>query len=134
MGWVLKLASLAALAGCLALAGCQPLVLSVAGAGATAALGHSLRGITYRTFTAPLPAVKKASLAALRMMGIKLDSFGRFEHGEIIYARARSWTVEIELVAISQRTTRLRVATRDGGFFYDAATANEIVEQTERLL
>lgn len=108
--------------------------MSVAGAGATAALGQSLNGITYRTFTAPMSKVKKASLAALRHMGIAADSFGRFEQGEIIYARAKGWTVEIELEAISQRTTRVRVATRNGGFFYDGATANEIVQQTARML
>jgi len=35
---------------------------------------------------------------------------------------------------ISARTTRLRVATRNGSFFYDAATANEIVAQTQKAL
>lgn len=118
----------------MALAGCQNLALSVAGAGASAALGASLNGITYRTFTAPLPLVKKASIAALEIMGITLDSFGRFDEGEIIFARTQGRTVEIELEAISQRATRLRVATRDGGFFYDSATANEIIAQTEKAL
>lgn len=42
--------------------------------------------------------------------------------------------MEIELEAISQRATRLRVSTRNGGFFYDGATANEIVAQTEKVL
>ena len=116
------------------LAGCQNLALSMAGAGASAALGASLNGITYRTFTAPLPLVKQASIAALEIMGITLDSFGRFDDGEIIFARTEGRTVEIELEAISQRATRLRVTTRDGGFFYDGATANEIVAQTEKAL
>jgi hypothetical protein len=116
------------------LAGCQPLALSVAGAGASAAFGHRLNGVTYRTFTAPLPAVKKASVAALKKMGIRLESFERFEHGEIIYASAQGRTVEIELETISQRATRIRVATNNGGFFYDGATANEIVLQTEKML
>jgi hypothetical protein len=123
-----------ALAGCIVLAGCQPLALSLAGAGASAAVGHSLSGITYRTFTAPLPLVKKASLAALENMGITLDSFGRFDDGEVIFARAGGRTVEIELEAISQRATRLRVSTRNGGFFFDGATANEIVAQTQKML
>lgn len=106
----------------------------MAGAGATAALGASLSGISYRTFTAPLPLVKKASIAALEAMGITLDSFGTLDYGEVIFARAEGRTVEIELEAISHRATRLRVATKNGGFFYDSATANEILAQTEKAL
>ena len=67
-------------------------------------------------------------------MGITLESFGKFEAGEIIYARAEGRSVEIELEPISRRATRIRVATRNGGFFYDSATANEIVLQTEKML
>ena len=126
--------SILLLACCSALCGCQTLALSVAGAGASAALGHRLNGAAYRTFTAPYPAVKKASLAALRKMGITLHSFGRFDEGEISYARAEGRTIEIELEPISKRATRIRVATQNGGLFYDSATANEIVLQTEKML
>lgn len=119
---------------CAALCGCETFALSLAGAGATAALGHRLNGAAYRTFTAPYPAVKKASLAALKNMGITLDSLGKLESGEIIYARAEGRTIEIELEPISKRATRIRVATQNGGFFYDNATANEIVLQTEKML
>lgn len=115
-------------------AGCQPLAMSLAGAGASAAVGASIAGISYRTFTAPLPAVKKASLAALDNMGIAFESLGTFEAGEIIFARAAGRSVEVELEALSQRATRMRVSTRDGGFFYDGATANEIVAQTQKEL
>lgn len=132
MAWVYR--SLLWLACCCALTGCQSLALSVAGAGASAAIGHRLHGATYRTFTAPYTAVKQASLEALKKMGITLESFDKFEYGEIIYARAEGRSVEIELEPISQRATRIRVATRNGGFFYDSATANEIVLQTEKML
>lgn len=106
----------------------------MAGAGATAALGHSISGPSSRTFTAPFLTVRKASLAALKRMGIELQSFGKFEGGEIIYARAEGRTIEIELEPISQRATRIRVATRNGGFFHDSATAEEIVAQTAKML
>ena len=122
------------LAGCLVLAACQPLALSMAGAGASAAVGASLSGVSYRTFTAPLPEVKKASMAALENMGIEFQSFGSFDAGEIIFARSSARSVEVELEALSQRATRMRVSTRDGGFFYDGATANEIVAQTQKVL
>jgi hypothetical protein len=118
----------------LLLAGCQSLAISLASAGATAALGASLAGISYRTFTAPLPVVRKASIAALEVMGMSAESLGSFDSGEIIRAHAAGRTVEIELEPLTPRATRMRVATRDGGLFYDAATAVEIVAQTEKLL
>lgn len=119
---------------CCLLCGCQSLAVTMAGAGATAALGHSITGPSYRTFTAPFTTVRKASIAALKRMGIELESFGKFEGGEIIYARAEGRSIEIELEPISRRATRMRVATRNGGLFYDSATANEIVLQTEKML
>jgi hypothetical protein len=125
---------LALLAAAMLAAGCEPLALSLAGAGASAALGATLAGISYRTFTAPLAVVKKASISALENMGMTPESFGQFETGEIIYARAAGRTIEIELEALTPRATRVRVATRDGGLFHDAATAAEIVAQTQKLL
>lgn len=118
----------------LALAACQPLAITLAGAGVSAAIGHSLNGVSYRTFTASLPLVRKASARALDNMGIELESSGKFEGGIVLFARSGGRSVEIELEPISGRATRVRVAARDGGFFYDSATANEIVAQTERFL
>jgi hypothetical protein len=125
---------LPAFALCLALGACQPLAVSMAGAGASAAVAYSLNGASHRTFTANLPAVRKASVRALDNMGIKLESYGTFDTGVILYARAPERSVEIELEPISPRATRVRVAARDGGLFYDTATAREIVAQTERIL
>jgi hypothetical protein len=129
--------AVAALAALL-LTGCQSLVTSMAAAGATAALGATLAGAAYRTFTAPAAVVKQASIAALENMGMTPESFGRFQgsetSGEIIVARAAGRTIEIELEPLTARATRMRVATRDGGFFHDAATAAEIVVQTQKAL
>jgi hypothetical protein len=104
------------------------------GAGAGAALRYGMDGVSYRTFTAPAETVKQASLAALERMGITLDSTGRFEGGELIYARSQNRAIEIELEPISPRATRIRIAAKNGGLFYDTATASEIIAQTERLL
>ena len=49
-------------------------------------------------------------------------------------ARAENRAIEIEIEPISARATRVRIAAKNGGFFYDGATANEIVAQTERSL
>lgn len=116
------------------LAGCEPLALSLLGAGAGTALRYSIDGVTSRTFTAPAVEVKRASLAALERMGIAFESFDKFEYGELIYARAENRAIEIEIEPISPRATRMRIAAKNGGFLYDNATAAEIVAQTERLL
>ena len=118
----------------LIVAGCQPLAVSVLGAGAGPALRYGIDGVAYRTFTAPAPDVTQASLAALEQMGIGFESTGTFEGGEVIYARSPKRTIEIEVEPISGRATRVRIAAKNGGLFYDSATASEIVAQTERLL
>ena len=120
--------------GLLMLAGCEPIAISLLGAGAGTALRYGFDGVAYRTFTAPAPDVRQASLAALEEMGIRLESTDTFEGGEVIYARSAKRTIEIEVEPISARATRVRIAARNGGLFYDNATASEIVAQTERLL
>jgi Protein of unknown function (DUF3568) len=118
----------------LGLAGCEPLAISVLGAGAGTALRYSIDGTTSRTFTASAAEVKHASLEALERMGIAFESFDRFEYGELIFARAENRAIEIEIEPISPRATRMRIAAKNGSFFYDNATASEIVAQTERSL
>lgn len=120
---------------CLAgLAGCEPLAISMLGVGAGAALRATVDGVTYRTFTAPAPAVRAASLAALERMGMEFGSVSNFEGGELIYASSNNRTIEIEVEPISAKATRMRIAAKNGGLFYDSATAAEIIAQTERLL
>jgi hypothetical protein len=67
-------------------------------------------------------------------MGIRIDSFETVEHGELITGSAIRRTIEIELEPISSKATRMRVITRNGGVFFDASTATEIVMQTEKAL
>jgi hypothetical protein len=129
------------IAACLAilLGGCQaiaisPLAASVAGGGATLAVRYSLDGVTYRTFTAPAAVVKSASLAAIDRMGIQLAGLSDFARGETIAARAGDRDIFIDLEPVSRRATRMRVAARTGGLFYDTATATEIILQTEKIL
>jgi hypothetical protein len=131
-GCLATLAFAAGLGGC-SLAS-QPLAVALAGAGTSTAIGHSLNGTAYRTFTAPLEDVKAASLDTLSAMGIRIDSFETIENGELITGSAIRRTVEIELEPISSRATRIRVITRNGGVFLDSSTATEIVMQTEKAL
>src|SRR5205814_1452732 len=128
---------LVALAAC-ALPGCslvsEPLAAAVAGAGTSAAIGHSLNGMGYRTFTAPLAEVRKATLEALDAMGIKVEAVLDIENGQEIVASAEKRSIYIDLEPISPKATRIKVAAKNGGILYDNATATEIVLQTEKAM
>ena len=125
-------AALALLGGCSLAA--EPLAAAVAGAGTSAALGHSLNGLAYRTFTMPLAEVRSAALQALMAMGLRLESIEDTEDGQRIEASAERRTIYVDLEPISTRTTRVKVAAKNGGIFYDSSTATEIVLQTEKAL
>lgn len=118
---------------CTALYGCAAVALTSLGVGASTGVSHTLGGITYRTFTEPMPRVKSASMKALQRMQIKVASTGKIEHGENIKAKAADREINIELEALSPNTTRMRVTANDG-LFRDSATATEIILQTERFL
>jgi len=90
-------------------------------------------GISYRTFTTPLPQVRSATLASLGRMGIKVDSREKSAEGETIKASANGRSIEIEFDALTPNTTRMRTMVRNG-LFMDAATGAEIILQTEKGL
>jgi uncharacterized protein DUF3568 len=126
---------LTALATAMVLGGCQALAVTAAGVGGGAAVSHSLNGITYRTFTASASSVKTASMGALNRMGMKYTGSSKGEHGaEILKATATDREIEITLEPLSPGSTRMKVIARNGGIFYDSATATEIILQTERQL
>ena len=127
-GWHIILALLA-----MTLTGCEPITLTAMGVGAAAGVQHTLTGIAYRTFSVPLPKVRSAVTTAFDRMGIKLGGKERIENGERLTARASDREIEVELEAITPKTTRMR-STAKSGIFRDAATATEIILQTERVL
>ena len=132
---MMKLRSLGALiVGCGLLTGCAAVALTALGVGASTGVSHSLNGLTYRTFTEPLPRVRTASLRALQRMHIKVASSGKIEGGEEIRATSGDRAIEIELESISPSTTRMRVTAKKNPFIYDNATATEIILQTEKYL
>jgi hypothetical protein len=112
----------------------QPLAVALAGAGTSTAIGHSLAGVAFRTFTAPLADVKAAALDSLSSMGVQVEGLETTEEGEIISGTAPRRTVEIALESISAKATRIKVTAKNGGLLYDGATATEIVLQTEKAL
>ena len=115
------------------LAGCESLAVTAAGIGGSTGVSHALGGITYRTFTAPLPKVKSATMAALNRMQIKVESATKAEGSEVIMAKGTERDIEIELESLSPTTTRMRTVAKKG-LLYDSATATEIILHTERIL
>ena len=116
------------------LTGCETLAITALGLGASAGVNHQSEGITYRTFTASAKKVRGASIAALNKMGIVFESSGHTDTGELIKGNAGEYAIEIELQPISATATRMRAVAKRSLFVYDAATAREIIAQTERLL
>lgn len=117
------------------LGGCAAVGVTMLGVGAGLGAAHHLGGISYRTFSEPLPDVKRATILALRRMAIEVSAVERMENGERIVAKAADRDIEIELESLTPRTTRMRsVARQDGGIFVDSATAVEIIIQTEKAL
>jgi len=117
------------------LGGCAAVGITMLSVGAGMGAAHQLGGISYKTFTEPLPAVKRAAIAALNRMAIKVSAIEKIENGELIKARAADRNIEIELESLTPNTTRMRsVARRDSGIIVDSATAVEIIIQTERVL
>ena len=115
-----------------ALAGCAAVALTAAGVGGGVAANHQMGGLAYRTFTAPLPKVRGAVQTALNRMAIKSAKAEKTDLGERITAKAGDRSIEVELESLTTNTTRLRAVARiDGGMIVDAATAVEIINQTE---
>lgn len=118
----------------LAVGGCVPVALTAAGVGGSVMATHQLGGVTFRTFSEPLPRVREAVLEALRRMGIGSEQPAGWPD-ELIHARTGDRVIEIELEAVTPMTTRMKVVVRkDGGLLVDAATALEIINQTAKLL
>jgi uncharacterized protein DUF3568 len=119
--------------------GCAaPVALTLFGVGAGVTTGtavsYTMDGIAYRTFTAPLPQVERATLMALNDMGMEVNGAEKTDDGKAIKAKGADRQIEIELEAISSKTTRIRTVAKQGWFFKDRATATEIILQTERIL
>jgi len=129
-----QLPSMLMLVSSLTLTGCDPVTLTILGAGASAGVAHSLGSVAYKTFTAPIKRVNSATLTALKRMGIKVESIEKTDTGKVINAISADRNIEVTLEAISNKTTRIRSIAVQDSIFFDQATAVEIVNQTERAL
>lgn len=115
----------------LALQGCAAAALSVAGMAGGAGIDHTLNGIVYRTYAAPVAGTRLAAMETLKRMGMAVAKSGREDHGWSIEAKATDREISIDLEALSPKTTRARVIVSRADFIFikDSATGNEIIDQ-----
>ena len=116
-----------------ALCGCAPMAVTALGVGAATGVQHTLNGVAYKTFTVPLPEIRKAVATSLRRMDIAVGTTQKTELGVSIMARAADRNIEVQLESLSSNTTRMRTSVRSG-LLMDSATATEIIIQTEKTL
>ncbi len=118
--------------------GCAAVGLTLFGVGAGVAAGsgtqYTLDSIAYRTFTAPLEDMRRATLATFKRMDITMQSDDLTDEGRHIVGQAADRAIDIELERLTSQTTRMRVTAKQGWFFRDRATAGEIIAQTEQSL
>lgn len=125
----------AVVAGGLALQGCAGevgLTMLGIGGGTAANVGveHTLNGIAYKTFTAPVDQVHAASRRALADMSVKVTDDTKTENGRQVTATAAEREIEIRFERLTPRMTRMRVVASENVLFKDSATATEIILQT----
>lgn len=118
--------------------GCAAVGLTLFGVGAGVSAGtgtqYTLDSIAYRTFTAPLDHMRRATLLTFKRMDISLQTDEAMEMGQRMVGQAGDRSIEIELERLTSKMTRMRVTAKQGWFFRDRATAGEVIAQTERSL
>jgi hypothetical protein len=132
---LIALRAFAVAAACALLQSCAAVGVALLGVGGTAGTSHHMGGVNYRTFTEPRGKVEVAAYAALKRMGIKVESTERQETTTMIKASTEARIIEVEIEALTPQTTRVRsVAYQYGGLLTDGATGGEIIQQTEVAL
>jgi Protein of unknown function (DUF3568) len=123
----------------ISVSGCAGAGRAVMGATAGVSMGagveHTLNGVAYKTFTAPLDNVRLAALRTLNQMDMPVKTDTKTDGGWEVSATAAGRSIDIELERLTERTTRMRVVANKGEiFFKDTSTATEIILQTAQLL
>jgi hypothetical protein len=116
-----------------ALEGCAGVTVVGTGNGVPvgAVTNYTMTGTASRTFTGSSDAVYQATRSALQQMGMSVNTDTRTDDERGVTASAGDRDVEIELLALTTKTTQMRVTVRHGLFWRDRATAGEIVAQAQ---
>ena len=123
----------------LLLQGCAAAGMTALSAGAGVGMGtgveHTLNGIVYKTFAAPVSDMRFAALKTLDRMRMPVRHDEQTDEGWMLSADAADRSVEIELQRLTEGTTRMRVVVNEGQiFFKDSSTATEIILQTAQTV
>lgn len=118
------------------LSGCAAVALSAIGPAAEFGIDHATSGMSNKTYTASMPALRLAALKSLSRMDMDVtkDEAGDDAEWEI-EAEATDRTITIDFKSLTAMTTRIHVvADRGDWFFHDEATAQEVVAQITKAL
>lgn len=112
-----------------------PVATGSPGGGTSVAVDHTLSGVAYKTFAAPLDTMRSAALTGLGELEFDVTADDSANFGRKIEATANERRIAIELEALSPNATRMQVtAERTTGIFRDRATATEIIVRTATVL
>ena len=118
--------SLFVLTGCLE-------IISAVGASAYMTGEYLVTGAVTKTVSYDFGRIKKALLVALCKMDIDVDKAKPIEDGEAIFATAEDLEIKIELKEITPTVTRISVKAEKHFLNRDKATAQEILQQTNKI-
>lgn len=98
-------------------------------------VNFTVDGIAYRTFSAPLDQMQRATLTTFKRMNLALKSDEIKDDGcRELVAAAGDRTIHVELEKLTARTTRMRITAKQGWLWRDRASAGDLIVQTERTL
>ena len=124
-----------AIAAATLLFGCAPIAMTAGSIAGSAGVNHTMNGIAYKTFTTPVKTMRVAALKTLNRMEMTVTQDMQTEEGWLIGATAIDRKIAIELEELTPATTRMRVVTNKGDFFFkDGATSTEIILQTAQVV
>jgi hypothetical protein len=112
-----------------------PLTVNGTGSRPAQSVNFTLDGIAYRTFSAPVEHLRRATLTTFKRMAITVKSDELKDDGcRELVAAVGDRLVHVELEQLTARTTRMRITAKHSWMWRDRATAGEIIVQTERTL
>lgn len=130
----IKYLPLAPLCLALLLPGCAVLALSALGAGAGVGIPYVVADCADRTLNYPYDQIYKATPEVLQKMDIALLEKVPTKRGEKIRALAHELDITINMEILTASATRVTVNATKNSLVKDKATAEEILNQLERIL
>ena len=114
--------------------GCATVALSALGAGAGIGVPYVFSDCADRTLNFPFEEVNKITPKVLAKMDIAITDQSAIENGERIKASTKNLEITIDMQRVTTRATRIIVNAKKTAFIKDRATAEEIINQLEKML